>query len=234
MHGLRITPCKHFHAQRLPHAVPENGGLCSSMRTKTLIFFFRNVLTFRIGQFISIVVIIIQIISERHIPWRVTFILLVEISKIHPCLFKAGNTLLPQRRGIHSCCPECLSGIVHQSPCIVIFFTVSISRACKREQGKRERAEKDRHRFRQGLSLQCKAKRCFERQFCFHISPCHFERSPVMFSTTGFLRNFFSGTSVLRSGTVKERTARMSTVHPLKTNGLTPNSLHSVKGCQNP
>ena len=55
-----------------------------------------------------------------------------------------------------------------------------------------------------------------------------------MFSTMGFFKKRLSGTNVLKSGTVKESPAKMSAVHPLKTNGLTPNSLHSVRGCQKP
>ena len=171
MHGLRITPRKHFNTQRLPHAFPENGGLCSPVRTKALIFFLGYEPPFRIGQFIPIVVIIVQIISERRIPRRVALIRLIEISKIHPRLFKAGNTLLPQKGGIHSRRPECFGGIVHERPRVILFFTVSISRACKREQRKGKRAEEDRQNFRHGLPLHRNAKCCFRRKLCLHLAP---------------------------------------------------------------
>ena len=135
MHRLRITSCKNFNAQRLPHAFIENSGLCSPMRTKALIFFIRNKLSLSIGKLMLIMVIVVHIISKRHIPRCIPLIFLIEISKARPFLFKAGNAFLSQRGNINSCRPERLSGIVHKSPCIIIEFTISISRACKGEQG---------------------------------------------------------------------------------------------------
>lgn len=52
----------------------------------------------------------------------------------------------------------------HEKICLVI----GKPRACKCEQGERKGAEKDRHDLRDGLPLYRKAKRCQNRQFCFH------------------------------------------------------------------